>query len=78
MVIRLGAAAVLLAFALVWPFLSVTSHAAGAVIVDFGDGHGIDVVDFLSLLAIAAAIVLCLPVIRAHTGRRRGIEPDPT
>ena len=76
--IRLAASAALLCIAVVWPFLPFTSHAPGAVIVDFGGGHGIDAIDFLSLPAIAAAIVLCLPVIRAHTGRRRGIEPKRT
>jgi hypothetical protein len=78
MLIRLGIAAVLLVFALVWPFLAVSSHAPGAVVVDFGGGHGIDAIDFLSFAAIAAAIVVGLPAIRGHDGRRRGIEPKHT
>jgi hypothetical protein len=79
MIFRLGASAVILVVALVWPFLSVTSHAPGGPIVDFGGGHGIDPVDLLSLPAIAAAIALSAPTMqRRRTRRRRKDEPNRT
>jgi hypothetical protein len=72
--IRFAASAALLGIAVVWPFLPVTSHAPGDVLVDFGGGHGIDLVDLLSLPAIAAAIALSVP--RKH--RRRPREDELT